>query len=132
MSYSWLQNILLFLGRAIFSSLFLVGAYWHVTNWQTALSKTASAGAPYPEAFLLVATLLMILGGLGLLFGYLIRLSVLLLLIEIIPTTILFFPFWKLSGPDMQIMLLGFLKSLSLCGGLFFLLYSGPGKISCN
>lgn len=130
MSKNWVQSSLLFLGRLILSALFLGSAYWHVTNWQAALQKTSAAGAIYPEAFLLSATLLLTLGGLSLLFGYLVRLGVILLLIAIIPTTFLFYPFWALKGPEMQLTLLAFLKNLSLCSGLLFLLYSGPGKFA--
>lgn len=130
MSKAWVESLLIFIGRLIMSALFLGGAYWHVTNWQSALQKTSAAGAPYPEAFLLLATLFLTLGGLSLLFGYLIRLGVLLLVIEIIPTTVLFYPFWAMKGPEMQLTLLAFLKSLALCSGLIFLLYSGPGSVS--
>lgn len=131
MKEGWAKSLLLFLGRLIMSALFLGGAYWHVSNWQAAMQKTAAAtGGGYAEIILIAATLLMTLGGLSLLFGYLVRLGVVLLLVEIIPTTFLFYPFWAMKGPEMQLTMLAFLKSLALCSGLLFLFYSGPGKIS--
>lgn len=131
MKNHWVQSVLLFVGRLIMSILFLAGAYWHVTNWQVALQKTTlAAGAAYAELILISTTLLLILGGLSLLFGYLVRLGVILLLLELIPTTILFYPFWSAKGPEIQLTLLAFFKNLSLCSGLLFLFYSGPGKIS--
>jgi len=110
----------------------LLSAYWHVTNWETALAKTTATGVLFPNVVLIVATVLLGIGGLCLLLGYKTRVGAVLLIIEIVATACIFYPFWTFEGAEMQLILLAFLIRMALCGGLLVLLNSGPGTISID
>ena len=127
-----MHSALFFLGRILMSSFFFVGAYWHITNWGTAVAKTQATGVLFPNLTLVVATLLLIAGGSSLLLGYKTRLGVVLLLIEVIFSALLFNKFWTLQGLDMQLVLLAFQTRMAICGGLLFLFAVGPGKVSID
>ena len=114
------------------SSLFLTGAYWHITNWEAALAKTTATGTSYPDSILITATILLLVGGASLLLGYMTRIGVILLVIEIILTAIIFNNFWNFKGAEMQLILLAFLARIALCGRLLILLGTGPGTISID
>lgn len=113
-----MKALCVFVGRILMSLLFLFSAYWHITHWQVALDKTSQAQVMYPQLILVISTVLLILGGLSLLFGFLIKLGVLLLWIELIGTALIFHSFWFYEGVAMQLMLLAFLNKIALCGGL--------------
>jgi putative oxidoreductase len=127
-----MTSVFILLGRILLSSLFLFSAYWHITNWDAALAKTAATGYGRPEIIMTVATALLGLGGLSVLLGYNTRIGAILLIVELLGTAILFHPFWTLSGSEMQLSFLGFLNRISLCGGLLILLGCGPGSISID
>lgn len=127
-----MSNLLIFVGRVLMSALFLLGAYWHVTNWETALAKTASTGVFRPDLILVFATVLLVLGGVSLLLGYKTRVGAVLLIVEIIMTALIFHPFWNATDADRTLVLLQFLNRTALCGGLLVLISAGPGSISID
>lgn len=110
--------------------MFLMGAYWHITNWETALMKTAATGIWKPELFLIIATILLALGGISLLLGYKTRIGAFLLIFEIVLTAMIFYQFWAVADAERILVLLQFLNRTALCGGLLVLIGSGPGAIS--
>lgn len=125
-----MKLFLVFVGRILMSVLFLSGAYWHITNWQTALSKTAATGVMAPAAVLLASTILLLLGGICLLLGYKTNVGVVLLLIEMVPAAFLFHPFWTMSGNEMYLTFFAFQTKMAICGGLLCLYNTGPGMLS--
>ncbi|MEI8366200.1 MAG: DoxX family membrane protein, partial [Parachlamydiaceae bacterium] len=75
-------------------------------NWEVALSKTAATGILHPNLILIIATILLGIGGISLLFGFKTRLGAGLLIIEILMTALIFFPFGNINGPEFQLALL--------------------------
>jgi putative oxidoreductase len=126
------MNILIFIGRLMMSAMFLLGAYWHVTNWDIALLKTAATEVWKPDLFLFLATLLLGIGGISIFLGYKTRIGAALLILEIVATAIVFHPFWSVPKEQTVFMLLQFLNRTALCGGLVILLGTGPGSISID
>lgn len=126
-----MTNFLLLLGRILMSALFLVSSFWHMTNWEEALAKTAATGVWRPDFVLSTATLILALGGLSLLFGYKTRVGAALLVIEVLGTAVLFYPFWQPQS-DAFLVLLHFLTRTALAGGLLILLVTGAGVFSLD
>lgn len=72
------------------------------------------------SSFLLPAALLIeVGGGAALAWGYQPRFMALLLAAYLIPVTLVFHPFWAVSGVERQEQIVQFLKNLSLMGGLW-------------
>jgi putative oxidoreductase len=127
-----MQSTLVFIGRILMGIFFIGGAIWHSTHWEMALAKTAATGVWNPHLILGVATALMWVGSISILLGIFTRLGALLLLIQMLLTAFLFFPFWTLQDPEKHVAMMHFLLRIAICGGLFVLMGSGPGTVSCD
>jgi putative oxidoreductase len=127
-----MHSTLVFIGRILMGIFFIGGAIWHSTHWDIALAKTAATGVWRPDLILCVATVLMWVGSVSILLGIFTRIGALLLLIQMLITAFLFFPFWSLEAPERSIALMNFLIRIALCGGLFVLMGSGAGKVSID
>lgn len=132
---SQVRKIFFFIGRALFSAIFLISGIKNLVYWHASLESLAMKlcewnlhfnGAFFFEKLihfapllLILATALSIVGGLIVLLGYLFRAGTFLLLLFLIPTTILFHDFWFQVGDQYQIELIMFSKNLALIGSLF-------------
>lgn len=81
--------------------------------------------AHWTPALLILSTSFELLGGLFLLLGLKEKLGASLLILFLIPTTILFHPFWLFEGSEREIATPMFLKNLSIMGGLILILLNG-------
>jgi putative oxidoreductase len=127
-----MPSVFIFFGRLCLSLHFIFGAYWHIASWGAALTKIAATGIGYPSFVLIIATLLLGIGGVCLLLGFYTRLVAALLILEVFFTALLFHPFWNVGGTEFFLVFPAFLSRAAICGGLFILLASGPGSISVD
>lgn len=144
-----LQSLIGFLGRALFSIVFIAAGLHNIFDWQGAeqqLTQTLTDWLPLSVEYvwfqqavewgvsqvsplLLGATICELLGGLMVFLGISVRLGAFLLLVFLVPTTFLFHHFWLLSGVERDTQLVHFLLNSSLLGALLFLIAYGKG---CN
>ncbi len=122
-----MNDLLLLLGRACLSAVFLMAGTHHLMAFAAFTSMVAGKGLPLPQVAAALALLALLAGGISLLLGFRSRLGVLALLLFMVPTTILFHPFW--ADPEMGI---AFFKNAGLVGGLLLLGAAGPGKFSVD
>lgn len=140
-----MKSLVIFLGRACLSLIFISGAFNKILNWEESheyligglnlwLSATSSMPQvqpwlemvfPMTPFLLILATLLEGLGGLFLFLGVKPRLGAFLLLLFIIPTTILLHFFWIVPSAEKELQMIMFLKNLSIVGGLLLFLAYG-------
>ena len=141
---SQVRKVFFFIGRALFSSLFLISGIKNLVHWHASLESLAMKlcewnlhfnGAFFFEKLihfapllLILSTTLLIVGGLTLLLGYLFRTGTFLLLLFLIPTTILFHDFWFQVGNQYEIELIMFSKNLALIGSLLLFTLGYPFK----
>ncbi len=136
------------LGRICMSLLFLLSGasalfHWQqmeasvsgtLTDWHSHMMNSEMFGQLFSNllawtSFLLtVAVVFQLLGGILLFFGWKVRLGCVLLLLFLLPSMILFHPFWYAEGPEKANQVAIFFKNLSIVGGLLCLLVIGGTK----
>ncbi len=144
---SIIQLSIAFLGRALFSFIFISAAIQKLMDWQGTIHYftqglndllALNVGNPtiqnaiewalsHVSMVLLGGTIFELVGGLFIFLGIWTRLGSLLLILLLIPTTFIFHHFWLLQDVDRQMQLSHFMKNLSIFGGLLFFLAVGNG-----
>lgn len=116
------MDILFLVGRLIFGGYFLQNAWNHFTHLDGLTKYAESKGVPSARVAVFVSGVLLLLGGLGVIFGVSPEASLALLLIFLVPVTFKMHPFWKETDPNARIQeLLHFYKNLALIGALLML-----------
>jgi putative oxidoreductase len=123
-------DVVVLIGRLLFSALFLVSAANHFTHTDAMTAYAQGRGVPAARAAVLAGGVLLLLGGLSVLLGVWPDLGALLLAVFLIPTALLMHAFWKET--DLQAKLteqVQFSKDLALAGASLMLLglFAGLG-----
>lgn len=140
------------LARFFLSLVFLAAAinkilHWHemertlmslLCEWQSNagfsenLQDCLATLVPWTPLLLVAATLCELFGGLSLLLGMKERWGAFLLFLFLIPTTILFHPFWFVDGMARELQITHFLKNLAIMGGLLMVVLKGAESSSTS
>ncbi len=118
--------------RILFGGFFIINGINHFRHVESLAGYAGSKGVPFPKVAVICTGLLIFFGGLGIVFGVLIRLAVLFLIIFLIPVTFKMHAYWNDTDP-MQKMnnRVNFQKNIALAGGaLMYLLISLPWPLS--
>jgi putative oxidoreductase len=123
-------DILVLIGRILFSALFLGSAFGHLTQTKAMAGYAVSKRVPSPAAAVVGSGVLILLGGLSVLLGAWPDLGALLLIVFLVPTAFLMHGFWRERDPMMrQNDQVHFMKDLALAGAalvmLAFFAYAG-------
>lgn len=114
--------ILFLIGRLIFGAYFLQNAYNHFKNLDGLTAYATSKGVPSARAAVFVSGVLLMLGGLGVVFGIAPEASLALLLVFLVPVTFKMHAFWKETDPNARMQeLLHFYKNLALIGAILMM-----------
>ena len=121
-------------GRTLFVALFLVSAQGHIANHDRYVT-TARGKIPVPDVAGWPVGAWLVLAVLSLVLGIWPDVGVLMMAAFLIPTTILFHPFWTFSDADQRrTQRSSFFRNISLLGAtlaLFaFLSVTGPGQFA--
>ncbi|MHB1130193.1 MAG: DoxX family protein [Ilumatobacteraceae bacterium] len=111
------MNVIVLIGRILFGMLFLSSGFAHIRK-RTAMSQYAGyMKVPAPFASTIVSGLLIMAGGLMVIFGVWADLGALLLFAFLIPTAFLMHAFWKIEDPQQsQMDMAHFMKDIALAG----------------
>jgi uncharacterized membrane protein YphA (DoxX/SURF4 family) len=114
---------LFLLGRILVGGYFIRSGYGHFKNLNMLTGYAQSKGVPMPKESVLLTGLMMFLGGVGILLGVYIQLSVFLLALFLLVTTFKMHQYWKVAD-SMQKMgeQVNFYKNLALLGAILMLL----------
>ena len=129
---NFLCAFIMLLARLCLCSIFLISAFFKITNYEATVTYMTQHGLPMVPILFFGATLTEILGGLSLLFGCKVRWGAFLLLLYLVPTTLIFHAFWNVPDAEKQIQQWMFLKNLAIFGGLLYVLASGAGGCSVD
>jgi uncharacterized membrane protein YphA (DoxX/SURF4 family) len=124
------MDVVALIGRILFSVLFLVAAFGHITQADAMAGYAGSRGVPSPKLAVMGSGVLMLVGALMVLLGIWMDLGALLLVLFLVPTAVLMHPFWKeTDAQTKQMEISQFQKDVSLAGAalLILALYSGYG-----
>lgn len=124
---SMLGALVVFLGRVIFTAIFLFGAYGAITDWQRHTGAIESAGLPSVTIMAAGSVALLVLGALSLILGLFTRLGAVLLMLFLVVVTPVMHPFWDDPAQGSA-----FFKNVSLFGALLLILVFGPGPWSLD
>ncbi|HYA20863.1 MAG TPA: DoxX family protein [Burkholderiales bacterium] len=117
------------IGRILLALLFIVAGLGKITAYQATAGYMAGHGLPIAQVLLVPVILVELGGGLMLLLGWKARWAALALFLFIIPTTLIFHPFWVADAAQMQNQV-QFLKNLSIMGGMLYVMAYGSGPFS--
>ena len=114
---------LFILGRILLGGYFMQAGYNHFKNLKMLAGYAKSKGVPMPEGAVALTGTMMLLGGLGILLGVYVYLSIFLLVLFLLITTLQMHQYWKVTD---QMARMGeeinFKKNLALLGALLIIL----------
>ena len=123
------MDILLIVGRVLFALIFINSGIAHLTKLNDMTGYAQFKKVPAPKLAVIVTGLMLIIGGLYIVFGVYADLGALLLAIFLVPTAFMMHNFWTIQDPQAkQGEMINFFKNLSLAGAaliLFVLVGSG-------
>jgi uncharacterized membrane protein YphA (DoxX/SURF4 family) len=115
-------DVIVLIGRILFVFLFLSSGMSHFTQRKTMAQYAGAKGVTAPMAAVLGGGVLLVAGGLSVLFGIWADLGALLLVIFLVPTAVLMHGFWKETDPQARMTeMVQFSKDISLAGAALML-----------
>jgi len=111
------------LGRILFGGYFMMSGYKHFKSLEMLTGYAKGKGIPMPRESVLLTGLMMLLGGLGILLGAFVELSVFLLAVFLIGTLFKMHRYWEVADPTAKMgEQINFFKNLALLGALLMML----------
>jgi putative oxidoreductase len=131
------MNLLSPLSRLLISGIFILSGFNKITHFDdTAKFMGGPLHFPAPTLFLVLAILLELLGGIGLLLGFKTRLSTLALMVFLLAATVFVHgQLLQLAGSDpmkAQDQMINIMKNLAILGGLLKFYLDGPGPAAVD
>ncbi len=121
---------IVFLGRLLFSLIFLMASFNHFRAQTIAFA--ASQGVPLASFAVPLAGIIALFGSLSILVGYRAKIGAWLIVLFLIGVTPMH-NFWAISDPMMQqIQMIMFMKNLSMLGGALLITQLGAGPWSVD
>lgn len=126
-----LNTWLFLLGRIIYGGYFVMASMNHFMHADMMSGYAASKGVKSPKLAIYFSGLLIFLGGLGILLGVYIQISVLYIVMFLLPVTFTMHNFWKVDPSMKMAEYVNFTKNMALLGAaLMFLAISTPWALS--
>lgn len=117
------MEYLFVLGRILLGGYFILGGFNHFKNLKALTGYAQSKKVPMASTVVFVSGLIMLLGGLGILLGVYIELSVLLLSAFLLIVSMQMHQYWKVSDQGEKMSEeINFKKNMALLGAVLMLL----------
>lgn len=116
------MDVLVLIGRILFSGIFLTSALAHFTAADQLTQYAQAKNVPQARLAVFLGGVLLLLGGLSVLFGVWADLGALLLVIFLVPTAILMHGFWRERDDTRASEQNQFFKDIGLAGAALMLL----------
>ncbi len=114
---------LFLLGRVLFGGYFIMSGWSHFTKVAMMKGYAASKGVPMPAVAVIVTGLMLLAGGLAILFWQYVTIGVWLLVIFLLAAAFKFHDFWKVTDTQQQMtQKMLFMRNIALTGALLMLL----------
>jgi uncharacterized membrane protein YphA (DoxX/SURF4 family) len=111
------------LGRILLGGYFIIGGISHFKSLKMMAGYAQSKGVPMASTAVFLSGLMLLLGGLGILLGVYIGLSVLLLAVFLLVVTFQMHRFWKVEDQGAKMgERINFMKNMALLGAVLMLL----------
>jgi putative oxidoreductase len=118
-----METTLLYIGRILFGGYFAFGGFNHFKMLDTMSGYARSKGAPMPKLSVAFSGVLLIVGGLSVLFDILPGFGLVALVLFLLPVTFIMHAFWKVQDPAAKMHeMVNFMKNIALLGAVLILL----------
>lgn len=117
------------LGRILFSFIFLQSGYDKIANFSKTAALMTSKGMPMAELLLVPAIVILLGGGLMILFGWQARWGALALLMFMVPATLIFHSYWAYPEAQQLNQFHHLVKNVALMGALLMIIGLGAGPM---
>ncbi|MCX6122381.1 MAG: DoxX family protein [Ignavibacteriales bacterium] len=118
-----METILLYLGRILFGGYFTYSGFNHFKMLDMMSGYAKSKGTPLPKLSVAFSGLLLLIGGLSVLFNILPSVGFISLALFLIPVTFIMHAFWKVQDPTAKMHeMINFMKNIALLGAVLILL----------
>ena len=118
-----METTFLYLGRILFGGYFAYNGFNHFKMLDMMSGYAKSKGAPVPKLSVAFSGLLLIVGGLSVLFDILPSVGLVALVLFLVPVTIMMHAFWKVQDPMAKMSeMINFTKNFALLGAVLILL----------
>ena len=126
-----MRDIIDLIGRIFLSAIFIFEAIDTILYEEKTRQTMSLYGLDWNQDFLMNgAVILLVLGGLMVLFGYRTTLGAALLLLYWAPVTFIVHDFWNAPKAELRIQSIFFMKNIAIIGGLLMLAGKGSGRYS--
>ncbi|MGZ5032885.1 MAG: DoxX family protein [Usitatibacter sp.] len=125
-------NATALVGRILLAAIFIISGFLKIGGFAGTAGYMASKGLPMPQVLLVLTIALELGGGILIAIGFKARWVALLFFLWLIPTTLIFHPFWGIDAAQVQNQMNNFLKNVSIMGGMLLLFAYGPGAYSVD
>lgn len=111
------MNIIFLVGRVLFGGYFFLMGLNHLTKSASLVGYAASKGVPAPKAAVFFSGLLILVGGLSVILGYMPTYGLAAIALFLVPVTFAMHQFWKVADPMMKMgERVNFMKNMALLG----------------
>ncbi len=118
-----MSDALWYAGRLLLGGYFLQGAYNHFTKVGMMAGYSQSKGVPLPKPAVIVTGVLLLVGGLSVLFNLYTEIGLIALALFLIPVTLWMHAYWKVQDAGARVgERVNFYKNLALLGAVLILL----------
>lgn len=116
--------VLVLVARLLFSAIFILSGFGHLTQPGGMTQYAAAKGVPAARLAVVMTGVMLVLGGLSVLLGFYVSIGAMLLVVFLLPTAVLMHNFWTLDDPQArQNDQIHFMKDLALAGAAFLIWY---------
>ncbi len=116
-------NLVHIIGQILFGGYFLWQGINHFQNHKGLAGYTASKKVPAPSVAIFGTGVLLVLGGLGVLFNMYTLVALILLVIFLVPVTFVMHAFWNETDPQAKSsQQIAFLKNIALLGAALLMM----------
>lgn len=121
-----METTLLYLGRILFGGFFAFNGFNHFKMLTMMSEYAKSKGAPLPKLSVAFAGVLLLIGGISVLFYVLPVVGLIALVLFLVPVTLIMHAFWKIQDPTAKMHeMVNFMKNIALLGAVFIMLAHG-------
>lgn len=121
------MNIVFWIGRIIVGVYFLFNAFNHFKQVDMMSGYAQSKGVPAPKLAVLGSGVLLLIGGLSVLFWQYLFWGMIALVVFFVPVTFMMHNFWAVEDQQMKMMeMINFMKNMALLGFALIILAQLP------
>lgn len=122
----------LLIGRILLALIFIGSGFGKIMGFEGTAAHMAAAGLPMAKALLVPTIAIELGGGLMLAVGYKARWAALAIFLFLIPATLVFHAFWSAAPEQVMMQTINFQKNLAIMGGMLYIVFCGPGRLSVD